>query len=234
MKDIIIHNSDMIGKTAIDLINKSGVESIILMKDFKFTPLMHEVTPGTLLGDSYIQSRTGFSARMQFHHSVEQKQYLYHKWEIFKPIIKQLPYNIENTSCTPNKLYNSIKVSTVINEDIFKYWQLFYKNNVKIVPETIKAMMTERGLAFWFMDDGYVTASGYKFATDSFTLDDLYLLKDMLKDGYDIDTNFQKSGISKKTGIQQYNLYIPSHVKHHFKNLIEPYIIDSLKYKLGK
>ena len=65
--------------------------------------------------------------------------------------------------------------------------------------------MTERALAYWFMDDGYSFKNGrrraYNFSTHSFPLKDQEILVQALKDNFDIDATIQKNN-------SYYKLYI--------------------------
>ena len=87
----------------------------------------------------------------------------------------------------------------------FKFYDdLFYKiddcgRRKKRVPENIHELLTERGLAYWFMDDGdsYTKTRShlryYRFNTQSFLLSDQERLVQALKDNFDIDATIQKN-----------------------------------------
>ena len=34
------------------------------------------------------------------------------------------------------------------------YHELFYKDNIKVIPINLEKLLTARGLAYWIMDDG--------------------------------------------------------------------------------
>lgn len=43
----------------------------------------------------------------------------------------------------------------------FNYlWELFYADNVKVVPQNIGELLTSSALAFWIMDDGGLGFNG--------------------------------------------------------------------------
>jgi hypothetical protein len=72
----------------------------------------------------------------------------------------------------------------------FNYlWDLFYIDKVKIVPLNIGDLLTEVGLAFWIMDDGGIGSNGtLNLHTDSYTLSEVYLLIEALKNNFNINS----------------------------------------------
>ena len=57
---------------------------------------------------------------------------------------------------------------------------MFYKNNVKIVPENIYDLLDDQGLAFWIMDDGSLQNKGLHLNTYAFSERDINLLMEVL------------------------------------------------------
>jgi hypothetical protein len=74
------------------------------------------------------------------------------------------------------------------------------------------------------MDDGYNSKTGFYFCTESYTLDDNYKLKVILKNKFNLDC-----GVHKHTN--GHRLYIFSSSKSRFIELIKPYIIRHFYYK---
>jgi hypothetical protein len=52
------------------------------------------------------------------------------------------------------KVYNSIRFSTLSLPCLNNYYELFYKDGRKIIPNNISELLTARGLAYLIMDDG--------------------------------------------------------------------------------
>ena len=77
-------------------------------------------------------------------------------------------------------------------------------------------------LAYWFMDDG--TNSG-QIATNCFSFEEVKLLSNWLENKFGIITTIHKN-------LRDYTLYIVASSRFEFENLISPYIIPSMKYKL--
>jgi hypothetical protein len=87
--------------------------------------------------------------------------------------------------------------------------------------------ITPRALAFWFMDDGSNTGV---IATNSFSLEEIELIKNWFLSKYNIETTIQKQ-ISEK-GENQYLIYVLKKSKADFANLIREYMIPSMYYKI--
>ncbi len=98
----------------------------------------------------------------------------------------------------------------------------------KVVPSDIKHLLTEpAGLAAWFMDDGSRRGtSGYILCTDCFEDAEVELLREMLAVNFDIvDTS-----INRKDGNPRLRIKAGSATR--FRNLVEPHIVPSFRYKL--
>lgn len=73
------------------------------------------------------------------------------------------------------------------------------------------------------MDDGSKpNPYGYLLCTNSFSFESLNIIQEFFLEKFDIKVNIQAS----------HQIYITASGKEKFKNLIEPYIIPSMKYKL--
>ncbi len=73
-----------------------------------------------------------------------------------------------------NKIYSSIKFQTLSLDCFNIYRELFYDlNGKKVIPENIEELLTPKGLAFWFMDDGYKSKKGLYLCTESFSLGEI-------------------------------------------------------------
>ena len=105
-------------------------------------------------------------------------------------------------------------------------WSEIYKKYVKIIPLDIGEQLTEISLAHWIMGDGYWDKNNKTMiiCTDCFTLEEVSLLVNVLKNKFDLD-----SGIHKHTN--GHRLYIFSSSKDKLLSLIKPYLIDHFFYK---
>jgi len=68
-----------------------------------------------------------------------------------------------------------------------EFYELFYLEGKKVVPKNIGDLLTPIGLAYWAMDDGTKTGSGFRLNTQSFTLEENQLLIQVLKKKFDLN-----------------------------------------------
>ena len=100
----------------------------------------------------------------------------------------------------------------------------FYGPEGKHVPKDIKNYLTPLALAYWFMDDGGVIdfGSSLRISTNSFSEEDVNLLKNCLNDIY----GFSFEVVERDGFVLRYYKPTP------FLELIEPYVIPSMRFKL--
>nr|YP_009710750.1 LAGLIDADG endonuclease type 2 [Amanita thiersii]QFZ98698.1 LAGLIDADG endonuclease type 2 [Amanita thiersii] len=103
---------------------------------------------------------------------------------------------------------------------------LFYVNGIKTVPHDL-SLLTPIALAHWIMQDGARgTSNGLYLCTDSFSFSEVNRLKDYLTERYKI-----KCTIHKVNG--RFRIYILAKYVQTIRELVVPYMHDSMKYKLG-
>ena len=103
--------------------------------------------------------------------------------------------------------------------------QYFYQDGIKILPENIFELITPRALAVWFMDDGSNTKESLTLSTHCFSrIDQLRIIR-FLREHHDIATTLIKdrSKLKIRIGKSEYQKFI---------NLVEPFIIPSMNYKI--
>lgn len=87
-------------------------------------------------------------------------------------------------------------------------------------------MLTPEGLAYWMMDDGSRTPSGFYLHTKSFTLNETYKLVAILHYKFDLNCSVQIH--DKKSPV----IYIKKDSMEKLKKLVTPFFHDELKYKI--
>jgi ubiquinol-cytochrome c reductase cytochrome b subunit len=105
---------------------------------------------------------------------------------------------------------------------------MLYKDNIKIVPQSIGEYLTPLALAIWFMDDGSKLGKGAKIATNCFSHKEIEYLCLILKKKYNLDTSIHTGGKDKGQTI-----YIKSSSMPNFSKIVKPFMITSMLYKLG-
>lgn len=200
-----------------------------------------QVIIGILLGDGHLEKRnTGIGTRLiieQTNKNVEYLMWLYNyfykqgycsslKPKLFKRIKKK------------NTVYFGVKFNTYTFSSFNWIHDLFYKasaskngRNIKIVPISfLYENLNPLALAIWFMDDGSKLGSGFKIATNCFELSELEELCKLLFEKYNFNCSIHSNKVKGKL---TWTIYIKKSSARSFANLIEPFMLNSMKYKLG-
>ena len=125
--------------------------------------------------------------------------------------------------------YDSLRIYTFSDHSLNDFWELFYRDNKKIVPQSISKLLTDPlSLAVWFMDDGYKRndCNAFRINTDSFKKSEQNVLCQVLKDNFGIGSSVHKKG-------KYWNIYIPQSSSKKFVEIVKPDIIPSMKYKIA-
>lgn len=112
------------------------------------------------------------------------------------------------------------------------YMDQFYAINSmghrkKVVPKNIHQMLNPEVLSFWFCDDGSKDKSGYKLSTDGFLKSDVIRLQQALATVFGFEVNLRQD-----FNHQSYYLYIAASSRNEFTRLVEPNMVETMKYKL--
>lgn len=89
--------------------------------------------------------------------------------------------------------------------------------------------LTPLALAIWIMDDGGRMGYGLKLATNCFTYNDCVFLSNTLAELYGIKSSVQNAGVPN-----QYHIYVWSESMPLLRDLVRPYFVPSMFYKLGE
>ncbi len=192
----------------------------------KLNKRQREIIIGLLLGDGHLETANdGRTYRLKVDHCLEQSSYtwwLYHQFEDWvrsKPKIRHKKANSD-----------MIGFTTYSHEAFRFYAHQFYCGKERRVPPLIKKLITPQALAIWFMDDGSLKSNRHASViihSVAFCERDLNLLQEALYEKFGIETTLHKQK-------QRYwRIYVPSRSIKRFRNVVEPYIIPEMKYKLG-
>jgi recombination protein RecA len=188
---------------------------------------LRQLIIGSILGDGSL-SKVAYgkhNSRLRVAHCLEQDEYCIWKSEILKKynLLSQLRYDHTFDSRFKDPDYTIIKMSSVAHPIFTKYRQSCYNNDkTKSVNFSIMKNIDAFGLAIWYMDDGSRTASSMTLATNSFTLIELQLLVQVLKENFDLDFTIHKAGC----------LYLKAEGWKRFVDLVDKYIVPCMRYKI--
>lgn len=116
-----------------------------------------------------------------------------------------------------------------------KYHHFYDDHRKRIISSQAIGWLNDYGLANWYMSDGYVCLVGkekgdiynrrVEFCTDRYDLSTVERLSRMLVRRFQLDNGVIKRG-------NRYRLRIRTNSYTHFINLIEPYMVKSMEYKM--
>lgn len=104
---------------------------------------------------------------------------------------------------------------------------IFYVNGVKVIPHNIYDLLTPIALAHWICGDGSAKPHGLVICTDSYDLPSVIRLMNVLIIRYRLDCTLRYNG-------QYPRIYIKQASMPTLKNIVEPYMVSTMMYKLGK
>lgn len=206
------------------------------LDDIELDEFQRQMILGSLLGDMSIwKQHKGVSGtsnpELRISHSTKQKDYVMWKYDILKNIARKEPYEIiqktgfgvgfgscrfetRSLRCL-NPIYN-----LVVGEDGKKH----------ITQKWLDQIADPVALAVWYMDDGGY--GGVWIAMGLTLKDELSVVANWLQDKWKLDSRitYSKSGYND-------NMYAILRMsskdgRYKFRELVRPYVIPTMKYKL--
>lgn len=181
---------------------------------------------GTLCGDCGKKQ-----LRLYCGQSIKQKDWFYFKKKRFEKIFNQ---SFKEYKYDYPRYNTSVYQFTTNANDLTKYLvNLFYPNGKKIIPKEALEQLTLEGIAWWYMDDGSMSIKkidgkprGAEITLNTYlTAEENQIIIDFFQNQYNITWKLNKSK-------GKYRLRMGKKEGKKFFALIEPYIIDSMKYKI--
>lgn len=204
------------------------------MQILELNALQKGLIIGTMLGDGNFQTNdNGITWRMRVVHKAAHEPYIYYKYKIMKGYCGSPPIYSEVTDQRTNKVYKRYAFNTLAKADFAPYANLFYTPSseglyVKHVPQNIGEYLTPLALAFWYMDDGALKWKGrsnaVRLCTDSFSFDEVELLRQTLIDKFGLSVSTQKKDGKDRLCILEKSYPL-------LKELIVDHLIPSMYYK---
>lgn len=191
------------------------------------------ILTGTLLGDAHAERRrSGNGSRISFSQESSRGEYLHY----LHGLIAKLGYCNPAVPVIQTRLVAGGKIRYTLRFHTYTYTSLNFirdlwydSKGTKVVPNTIADFLTPLALAIWIMDDGGRVGYGLKLATNSFTFADTTRLVQILHNLYGIKATVQSAGVSN-----QYVIYVWSESMPRLRELVRPYMVSSMLYKLGE
>ena len=171
---------------------------------------------GTMLGDGYMRCK--INAHLQITHSINQKEYVDWMYGVLKDCVLTQPkvYVGNGTRIGYRFFTRSLPCFT-------KIYRKFYQDKKKIIPLDLE--LNEQILAVWYMDDGSLCDKSCYLNTQQFPEQEQLLLSRLLLKDFGLTARRDRDK-------QYYRLRFNVKESRKFVDLIRPYIIPSMAYKI--
>ena len=184
------------------------------------TQLQRSIIIGTILGDGYLRIVKGKrNALLEINHSLSQKEYVDWKYTGLNALCKSAP-----KARSGNGMRKAYRFTTRQHPELTELHTAFYGESKKSIPDnlTLDPLM----LAVWFMDDGSrCRASDVYLNTQQFAQRDQERLQAMLA-SLGIESSLNKDKEYRRIRITKSSIST-------LYEIISPYVIPSMTYKLG-
>lgn len=178
---------------------------------------------------------------LSFQHSLKQSAYAIHK----KNILNSLGYQTHSYTGSRSDGRTYISVNCKPHSDMKTARKYLYNSKKKTIDKALLRAMDIVSLAYWFMDDGCASTlykhsnitgtwvyesrftKSYKLSLGDFSIPEAYLVKRWLKEAFDVESTVALW--------KQYPNVCVNQIaeKDKFRDLLSPYIIDSMRYKFS-
>lgn len=182
---------------------------------------LHQVLLGTLMGDGYFRNSKCYGLG----HGVYQMDYCYHVAECLHPFVAS--FGDKDTGGSTEK---SFEFWTYRHDVFTPYFERFYPDGTgkkRFTSDTVPDL-DERGLAYWYMDDGKWSNHGARLCVGSISDKEGGILIDLLHNRFGLGCTFQCHDLKK----QNHTIYILANSRRAFFELINPHVIPSMRYKI--
>ena len=177
--------------------------------------VQHSIIVGTLLGDGAMRCKT--NALLEINHSVHQAGYVQWKYEHLADLVRTPPKlrrgNGRRVAC--RFVTRSLAVLT-------PYFHLFYEAGRKRVPSV---ELSPLSMAVWFMDDGCRSRNAVYLNTQQFGVEGQRALLELLHDQWGIE-----GALNRDKSYHRIRLSVTG--TQRLAEVIEPHLLDELRYKL--
>lgn len=193
-------------------------------KHIELTKEQFQVLLGSVLGDGHFDKH----GRVSITHCCKQFPYLYYKTTLLDNLFSSISKERFSNTKFKNrpislKINCSSTIKTICCDSIMDFRKKWYPNNKRILNKEDFYKIEPLGLAVWVMDDGYKTRNGLYICTDSFNLEDVYIMRNIL---------LEKFNILFQVNEKYRRLYLLKSEFIKFYKIVLPFFIPEMLYKL--
>lgn len=200
----------------------------LIMEMTCLPPYHKSIMIGLLLSDGWISFPRPHSknARLGFEQSLDHFEYF---WNVFLDLshyCSNSPHFRGRVRFGKNTY--GIGIFTRSLPCITELYPLFYKEGKKVIPDDIFNLLTPVALAHWISGDGGSTPHGLIIHTDSYSIQDVVKLMNVLMIRYELKCTLR----IRREGAPL--IYIREESMAKLRNIVTPYMSKSMVYKINK
>ena len=188
--------------------------------------IQEQMILGSLLGDMNLSIpgvNKQVNSRLAIVQSEQQEELFMKKVEILGEFMGSYKLFTSKPDPRTGKVYKSWRGNSKAHKVFTNIYNLLYPSGIKtITREYLNRINNPIALAFWFMDDGCKVGS---IATNCFSEQEVDLLISWMNEKWNIKCN-------KQHQLNNFIIYFPQESRYDFEQLIFPYMIPSMYYKL--
>jgi hypothetical protein len=177
--------------------------------------VQHAIVVGSLLGDGSMRCKT--NALLEINHSSHQRSYVDWKFSRLADLVRTPPKEREGNGGRIAYRFVTRSVPALT-----PYYRLFYGSGRKCVP---RLELPALALAVWFMDDGCRSRNAVYLNTQQFDEASQRLLVELLRRQWNIAATLNRDK-------SYYRIRISVDGTRRFSEIVAPYLLPELEYKL--
>lgn len=192
----------------------------------KLPPYQYSVIVGLVLSDGWIiiPRPDRKNARLGFLQSLDKAYYVLFVFNILSHYCIRYPY-LRKRSRLGVPSY-ALEFVTRILPCFTELYSLFYVSGKKKIPENIYELLTPVALAHIIMGDGSVQRHGLIICTDSYSLQDVVRLINVLIIKYRVECTIRTPREN------QYRIYIREGSMDLLREIVEPHMCSTMLFKI--
>jgi hypothetical protein len=191
----------------------------VFKQSLKLNILQHETLIGTLLGNASIPKQKKKSTHfVKFEQKEARKVYIDYLYITFNDFVKMTP-KIRVIKKSLENEQRSYWFRTYRHPRFSGYYDFFYKQGKKTIPERVALLLSPRVLAFLFMDVGQRYGNSFVLNMQRYSKEELEFFADALNKRFGLVTNIHKDRNSFK-------IYISMKSVLRLRNIIGPIVYE--------
>lgn len=200
--------------------------SHIELNMIKLPQYQRDILIGVLLSDGWLSyaSVKHKSPRLGFEQTFSKSSYVWSVYWALSHYCYSLPkyiIRVRNALQT-----SSVSFATRSLPRFVEFYNLFYLNGKKVLPENIYHLLTPIALAHLIMGDGSAKSHGLIICTDSYSVFEVIRLMNVLMIRYRLDCRLRNHGPN------QPRIYISKHSMDQLRRIVQPFMHSSMLYKI--